>query len=1044
MKKIISFVLTLALLVSVLAVMPLAAENGSENGYYVHLDQGITLVHRHGETEEPLSVAAKEIGDVKEFSCGCKNSVNSYVDGLLDVDKSTHTKALVDALLNYGAAAQNYFGYKTDALVGTPVEDTAALKAVTPAEPVINDDAGIYMGASLLLEGTIRLRFYFMRTDISVKVDGKAEEVKTGKNYSYVDVPVMPYDMEKAVTVTVDGTDTSVSYAPINYLKNKVNDPEISVMVASIYAYGVAAEEYRESASVEPDGAEVAATEIFLSPDSWTDYKYGAIDTKTPTEDSITIQVKGINAKSDEEMTGMQLSKAAIKKMIDLGFHYLSFTVTLAKANAINAPKYVDVYNYESNNDYFTSSYDYKHGNLNEFYYESGSEIGVDLCKLYDNLTHEAGYGLIFILSSGRFWQPTDGGSITFSNVKFSTEIEQKETERVLLVSIDGLSASVIDQTRFSNLKSISAYTLLAQTINPSLTLPAHMSMTHGVTPTTHGVTKNTYTPSESLGNGIFETVSAAGLTSAMFYDWEQLGDLVTEDTRRVGNNYISKFNNKGEQDFSASVSMLSDAVIDHMTNYPTDFTFLYYGLPDDTGENRGGWSSQNYITAVNTVYNSLINVLSTALSLNYTIIITADHGGGGYNGDNKHGSTAPEDMYIPLFIMDPSLQSADLGDGVSILDVAPTVADLLGIEAETYWVGRSLVSDDSVAKREDMATNLFFSEDAWADYDYGAIENTTVSNGSITMELSGASMSSKYPGMSTLQLTKDAIGEMISLGYHYLSFTMTLEGVEGGNTPNYVDVYIGNYNAKYNFHVSTPDSESPEDPGEFYYANGREVIVDLWALYQRLTSNIGLIFALSAGLHWKATYGGRITFSDVKLAESLSEYKSNEELAALDVFFNSNTWVQYSAHGKINSLKTIGTTLTVDVTNNGSTNFAGMQLSRAAVREMLDLGFTSLSFKMDYEKGSTGITPGYACVYGINSKEHQVDLDFLGKDGRSDYYYKDGERIEIDLRGLYDALLDGYVFVFVLTTKANWVTSGSSATTTKDGYFIFSNIEFS
>ena len=123
---------------------------------------------------------------------------------------------------------------------------------------------------------------------------------------------------------------------------------------------------------------------------------------------------------------------------------------------------------------------------------------------------------------------------------------------------------------------------------------------------------------------------------------------------------------------------------------------------------------------------------------------------------------------------------------------------------------------------------------------------------------------------MSGVQLTKSAISDMISLGYRYLSFTVNYEKVSGGNTPTYADVYTYNYNKDYYFHVSTPDSESPDDPGECYYANGREIIIDLWVLYPRLTTEHGLIFVLSAGLYWQPTKGGYITFSNVSLSRYL------------------------------------------------------------------------------------------------------------------------------------------------------------------------------
>ena len=158
------------------------------------------------------------------------------------------------ALLNYGAAAQEYFPGDNGALVGTPVTDTAALEAAEAPEVVINDFSGIYIGATLILEGTIKLRFYFSGTDITATVGGKTVAATNpgGATYSYVDVPVMPYAMSDSVTVTVGAT--TVTYAPINYLQNKADDETLSTMVASIYAYGVAAKAYADHVHIYGDG----------------------------------------------------------------------------------------------------------------------------------------------------------------------------------------------------------------------------------------------------------------------------------------------------------------------------------------------------------------------------------------------------------------------------------------------------------------------------------------------------------------------------------------------------------------------------------------------------------------------------------------------------------------------------------------------------------------------------------------------------------------------------------------------------------------------
>jgi len=70
-----------------------------------------------------------------------------------------------------------------------------------------------------------------------------------------------------------------------------------------------------------------------------------------------------------------------------------------------------------------------------------------------------------------------------------------------------------------------------------------------------------------------------------------------------------------------------------------------------------------------------------------YTFIITADHGG----HDRRHGESIPEDMIIPLILRGPDFAPGEL-TGANIMDIAPTVANLVGAECAPEWEGKSLI----------------------------------------------------------------------------------------------------------------------------------------------------------------------------------------------------------------------------------------------------------------------------------------------------------------------------------------------------------------
>ena len=68
-------------------------------------------------------------------------------------------------------------------------------------------------------------------------------------------------------------------------------------------------------------------------------------------------------------------------------------------------------------------------------------------------------------------------------------------------------------------------------------------------------------------------------------------------------------------------------------------------------------------------------------------MLITADHGG----HDRIHGTELPEDMTIPFFAMGKDFEAGKELENVSILDYAPTVAKLLGTNADKDWEGKVL-----------------------------------------------------------------------------------------------------------------------------------------------------------------------------------------------------------------------------------------------------------------------------------------------------------------------------------------------------------------
>ena len=113
----------------------------------------------------------------------------------------------------------------------------------------------------------------------------------------------------------------------------------------------------------------------------------------------------------------------------------------------------------------------------------------------------------------------------------------------------------------------------------------------------------------------------------------------------------------------------------------------MYYGwepLRDDNG-----WMSDVYLDYINHAISNVKRVIEETNG-EYTVIVTADHGG----HDRAHGSDMDEDMTIPMFFYGPQFLPGRVLSGVSILDIAPTIADIIGVAPAKEWEGKSLISD--------------------------------------------------------------------------------------------------------------------------------------------------------------------------------------------------------------------------------------------------------------------------------------------------------------------------------------------------------------
>lgn len=254
--------------------------------------------------------------------------------------------------------------------------------------------------------------------------------------------------------------------------------------------------------------------------------------------------------------------------------------------------------------------------------------------------------------------------------------------KKVLLVLVDGLRPDSIPMCGNDYLLKLAEKgrsTMSAITVDPSVTLPCHFSLFCSTTPERHGIESNDWHPMVRPIDSLFDVVSDFRGVAASFYNWEQLRDL-SKPGSLAYNFYIS------ESVYENTDRILTDDAIEYVRERKPDFAFLYLGETDEWGHGYG-WNSPEYLKSVANASECIKDIVES-LSDEYTVFVTADHGGHG----RGHGTQMPEDITIPLIAVGKDFTPGDKFENASIIDIAPTILKLMGLPNPQYWEGKSIL----------------------------------------------------------------------------------------------------------------------------------------------------------------------------------------------------------------------------------------------------------------------------------------------------------------------------------------------------------------
>ncbi len=264
-------------------------------------------------------------------------------------------------------------------------------------------------------------------------------------------------------------------------------------------------------------------------------------------------------------------------------------------------------------------------------------------------------------------------------------------SRNVVVVSIDGLRPDAIGTYGAPTLQRFmreGSYTLSASTIHPSKTLPSHTSMLTGQPPERHGVLWNNVATADAASvdlPNIFSMARARGYSTAAFFSKAKFQPLQVKGTLDYSQAPGGLFGRwSSERTMSDVATYLAEA--------RPNVLFVHLTDPDAAGH-KAGWMTAEYGRAVLAADRAVNGLLSLADrfygSGNFSLIVTADHGGHGTN----HGSDDPRDVTIPWIAWGQGVKQGVLSPStVRTMDTAATVLWLLDVDPPADWTGRAVV----------------------------------------------------------------------------------------------------------------------------------------------------------------------------------------------------------------------------------------------------------------------------------------------------------------------------------------------------------------
>jgi len=261
-------------------------------------------------------------------------------------------------------------------------------------------------------------------------------------------------------------------------------------------------------------------------------------------------------------------------------------------------------------------------------------------------------------------------------------------TGGVLLLIVDGLRLDNSKKLETFNWARENGVDMICRVGQPSLSDPAAAVIPSGTWQEIHGVTTNWYEGELQIDN-LFRAARRSGFSTTVVAGKGWV-DLYTDT---IGTMYEL---DDSSPDYDRLVYERTMAVLGE-AHPPPDLLVVHFGGVDHDSHTYGGTSPEALETA--RVIDGYIADILEAYGLGErTAILTADHG---HIDTGGHGGWEPEVLNVPLVFVGEAARNgvgpaagegaSDFPAGASQVDIAPTIAALLGMSVPTHTVGTIL-----------------------------------------------------------------------------------------------------------------------------------------------------------------------------------------------------------------------------------------------------------------------------------------------------------------------------------------------------------------